>query len=112
MPYGGRNSSVFTPSVLSNRRSVRFSSTSICVREISFHARMRVGVVADFVAFVVFALEQAQSVVGAAADHKKRRRRFFLLSGYPESAACTAGPARRRNSARSFYGAAPIWKMR
>ena len=44
-----------------------------------FPLRVRVGVVADFMTFVVFTANQSQVVVGGASDHKESRRRFFLF---------------------------------
>ena len=70
-------------------------------------ARMRVGVVADLVAFGIFAPDHSQRIVGAAADHEKSGRRFFRLQNIQNFRRELSCPGRRRNSARSCRAPRP-----
>ena len=63
-----------TPSVLAKRRSVEIQLELKLRPGNRVHFGVRVGVVSDFVALCIFALQQAEVLIGVAANDEKRSR--------------------------------------
>ncbi len=87
-------------------RQIQFP-TNLCRRNF-VKMRMRVGVIADLVAFRIFAFQNLRPLVRFDANHKKRRRNAFSLSEHPGSSESSAGRGRRQMSTPVFFGRAKL----